>query len=128
FYIGVDIGQRQDYSAIAIIEKYYPAADPLRAYTIHQVVPRYRLHSVRKLPLGTPFEKVIEEVVSSGAHPDRAPRREIVIDATGVGAPVVEDLKRKTGGVIPVLITGGERATSGGGFHRVPKKDLITTL
>jgi hypothetical protein len=54
----------------------------------------------------------------------------VVVDATGVGAPVVDMLRRaRLGGTLaPVLITGGETETQGAGYYRVPKRDLITGL
>jgi hypothetical protein len=54
----------------------------------------------------------------------------VVVDATGVGAPVVDMLRRARLGatLVPVLITGGETESRGGGYYRVPKRDLITGL
>jgi hypothetical protein len=54
-----------------------------------------------------------------------------VVDATGVGAPVV-DLLRAAGigeRLVAVTITGSDDVTRGpGGDWRVPKRDLVTGL
>ena len=52
------------------------------------------------------------------------------MDATGVGRPVV-DLLRKAPtncNLLPAIITSGDRETRDGDYYRVPKKDLITGL
>src|SRR5437762_13335807 len=57
-------------------------------------------------------------------------RPTLVVDATGVGRPVV-DLLRRAGlpcRLMPVTITAGDKETSDSGTWRVPKRDLITGL
>ena len=54
----------------------------------------------------------------------------VVMDATGVGAPVVDMLRRaQLGcGIEPVILTGGEWASQADGFWFVPKQDLVAGL
>ena len=57
-------------------------------------------------------------------------RRHLVVDATGVGRPVVDLLVRER---LPcqlwaVTITGGDAETYTNGYYRVPKRDLIVGL
>src|SRR6266853_1303046 len=54
----------------------------------------------------------------------------LVMDATGVGAPVVDMLKRaQLGcGIEPVILTGGEWASQAEGVWCVPKQDLVAGL
>jgi len=54
----------------------------------------------------------------------------LLVDATGVGAPVVDLLRRAPleAWLVPVTITGGEHASSGRDGWRVPKRDLVTAL
>lgn len=52
----------------------------------------------------------------------------LVVDATGVGRPVVDLLRAAGLRPIPVNITGGNVVTSEHGFRNVPKRDLVTTL
>ena len=51
---------------------------------------------------------------------------QLVVDATGVGRPVVELLERAGLSPISITITGGDVVTSEGYGYRVPKRDLIS--
>lgn len=53
-----------------------------------------------------------------------------MVDATGVGGPVVDLLKRAEVGcrMFPVMITGGDQTTESGGYWRVPKRELVVGL
>ena len=50
---------------------------------------------------------------------------ELVADATGVGAAVVDMLRDAGLRFVSVIITAGEEEVRGGGIYRVPKRDLI---
>ena len=58
--------------------------------------------------------------------------RTVVVDGTGVGPPVVDMLRRAgmTCSVIPILITGGAKPSTGlaGGYESVPRSVLLTAL
>jgi hypothetical protein len=53
----------------------------------------------------------------------------LAVDATGVGAPVVDLFKRErmNAQLEPIQITGGDAVTREGGVTRVPKRDLVST-
>ena len=52
-----------------------------------------------------------------------------VVDATGVGRPVVDMLHdAKIRPLIAVTITGGDTVSRDGTDYRVPKRDLVSTL
>ena len=129
FYLGLDLGQRRDHSAIAVVER----EEQPRPYG----EPEYRgltlLHTER-LPLGTRYPDVVERVRQIVSTPVLAPRCELVVDATGVGAPVVEMLKTaKLGwGITAVTITGGGKENGKeawrGGDYNVPKQDLMSAV
>jgi len=57
-------------------------------------------------------------------------RNSIVVDATGVGAPVIDMMRRARLGVpiSAVVITGGDAVTLDGSKVRVPKRDLVSNL
>ena len=118
FYIGLDLGQRQDHSAIAIVEK----PDARLAWMAAQKMLVVR--RVERIALGTPYPRVVErvrEIVQAIGDCT------LVVDGTGVGAPVVELLRsaRLGCGVTAVTITGGEKASGSGLAWSVPKRDLI---
>jgi hypothetical protein len=121
FFVGLDLGQRQDFSALAVVEREAEG-------------PELLVRHLERLPLGTAYIKVVARVCEVMAHPRLAGNGRLVVDATGVGAPVVEML-RAAGmftTVTAVTITGGARAhgeSRGPGEQwRVPKKDLVSGL
>ncbi len=112
FYIGLDLGQRRDFSAIAVIE---------RAEYLH-------VRHLERIALGTPYAGVVARVGELARHRVLAGKARAVVDATGVGAPVVEKMRSGRVGcrVTAVTITGGERAHGFGEDWHVPKKDLLS--
>src|SRR5438093_8428744 len=81
---------------------------------------------LERVPLGTPYPDVATRAPNGAI----ASRCTLVMDATGVGAPVL-DLLRRAGlgcGIEGVILTGGERESHAGGVWHVPKRDLITGL
>ena len=123
FYIGADLGQRADFTAFAIVER-EQAPRPW-------MVPQYQGLNVRwleRMPLGTPYTLVARraEEIAGKLYP----RCEMAIDATGLGAPVVDLLRTGTMRceLAPVVITGGGKSHSSGGRFYVPKKDLVAGL
>jgi hypothetical protein len=130
YVIGLDLGQKQDHSAIAVMERIrtvYQERDRVTWEPLEDT--RTALTHVERLPLGIPYPEVADrvcELLGSGAM---AGRSTLVVDETGVGAPVVDMLRRRaTWPVAAVTITGGERASITGSSFRVPKRDLITGL
>ena len=115
FFIGVDLGQAQDYTAISVIEG---GQD-------------YRVrHLVRER--GIPYPDVVDQIHSiMHSRELEESRAKLVVDQTGVGAPVV-DLMRKSGqNPIAITITAGDKAHAEEGRRRnwrVPKRDLISNL
>jgi hypothetical protein len=132
FYMGVDLGQAQDHSAIAVVERaevLNPVRDPLT--WSFQFDSRFHVRHVERIELGAPYPEVVERVKQlSRRQPLEAKNVTIVVDATGVGAPVVDLLRRGGLGcrVIPVVITGGDMESSDGVRYRVPKVDLMAGL
>jgi hypothetical protein len=121
FYVGLDLGQRQDHSAIAVVER-----AQMNAKTVV-----YAVRGVERVALGTPYPKVVERVRGILGSYELNGRSSLVVDATGVGAPVVDSLKAAlTTEITAVTITGGEKAAenrSTYGIQRwnVPKRDLV---
>jgi len=128
-FLGLDLGQRRDHSAIAIVRR----DEQVRPWG-ETIFEGLSLLYVRRIPLGTSYPQVVEIVRAAVNQPELRGNCEIVVDATGVGAPVVEML-RTAGLACPiasVTITGGEkesiRECFGGSECNVPKRDLIAAL
>jgi hypothetical protein len=109
------LGQKTDHSAIAVVEKGgYPVAD--------EILVRY----VERIPLNTPYPGVVERIGEILTCEELRGNCLLTVDATGVGAPVVDMLQSARVGcsLKAVTITGGERATG----DSIPKRDLIAGL
>jgi hypothetical protein len=83
--VGVDIGQRRDPTAIAVVEQEHRGSE-----THHMA------RHLERLPLGSPYPAVAERVaaVVQGVHSvtsGDAPT--LYVDATGVGTPIVDVLR-----------------------------------
>jgi hypothetical protein len=129
FYIGVDLGQKQDYTAIAIVEREDTRLNPPRVYVAQAVLPvRLLVRRVRRVALGTPYPRVVELIRDITCERALEGQCALVVDGTGVGAPVV-DMLRAAGlrcEITAVTITGGEREPRRGSRDvGVPKRDLI---
>jgi hypothetical protein len=124
-YIGLDLGQRQDHSAIAVVER----NDLYRAYeapALHSLILRH----VERAPLGMPYPQVVARVKSVVRAGLAEGGCTLAVDATGVGAPVVDMLRGGGLGceITAVSITGGDRARHSRGVWNVPKQDLMGGL
>jgi len=130
FYVGVDLGQKQDHTAIAIVEREDTRlANQMRAYRAQAALPaRLLVRRVERVALGTPYPRVVEAIREMVCGPPLAGRCAVVVDGTGVGAPVVDMLRAAGLGceITAVTITGGERESGRGtAWVSVPKRDLI---
>ncbi|MEO7652912.1 MAG: hypothetical protein ABIZ80_20815 [Bryobacteraceae bacterium] len=131
YFVGLDLGQRRDYSAVAIVERAELFLDDINYVTYERKRrARYRLRYLRRLPLGTTYPDVVAQVREVLRMPELAAGCTLVMDATGVGAPVL-DMLRAAGLRCPieaVIMTGGDTESHAGGRWHVPKRDLVTGL
>jgi hypothetical protein len=171
YYLGLDLGQAADYSALCVIEEALwvgPEVDfdgwgafvppelvgagwvspsllpPRSARQVARInfelgrppQPPLYLRHLERYDLGTPYPKVIEHVSRLRTrHPIRAHQdhTRLLIDATGVGRPVVDSFRAQGVHPISVLIHGGERVSQeNAGLRdiilRVPKRDLVAAV
>ncbi len=129
FHIGLDLGQRRDHSAIAIVERVqyrYAYGGSERG----PAVVRY----LERVPLGTPYPEVVTHIRRIATSPQLVNQCAVVADATGVGAPVLDMLRDARMGceLSAVTLTSGEHESSrqhnGLTWYNVPKKDLYGEL
>ena len=129
WFAGVDLGQSQDHTAIVVVERVIAtswARDPASCERIQETL--FNVRHAERLKLGTSYQNVVERVRSIVESPVLAGHVTLVVDATGVGGPVVDLLReaiRKQTPIVPVLITGGDKTIYQDGRYRVPKRDLI---
>src|SRR5919112_3625553 len=122
--VGVDIGQRRDPTAIAVVEQQH------RGSEIHHIA-----RHLERLPLGTPYPAVAERVaaVVQGVHAatsGKAPT--LYVDATGVGTPIVDTLKAAGVGdlarLMAVYFTHGDRRKVERGEVKLGKAWLVSRM
>ncbi len=129
-FIGLDLGQAQDFSALGIVEcvrsttTYDETFDITALNCIH----------LQRWQLRTPYPAIVADVVKmvNGLKPFQSPdyKPVLAIDATGVGAPVVDLFKRETinAELKPIQIVGGANVSEEFGTTRVPKRDLVSVV
>jgi hypothetical protein len=117
FLVGLDLGQARDYTAVAVVER------------LEDQPSRYAVRHLERFPLGTAYPAIVEAVTALLRRPPLWKYTPLVVDATGVGAPVADLLRRA--GLVPVLVKihGGQSVTRDDeGAFRVPKRDLASVL
>ena len=146
YFLGLDLGQRQDPAAVTILQRVWePGEEFNHATWEHEPTLRFNLLHAERIKLGTAYVEIVARVcrlIASVAA--RAPATlhasntleartltTLVVDASGVGRPVVELFSRSRKGfrLVPVTITSGrEPHTDAAGEEFVPRRDLITNL
>jgi hypothetical protein len=129
--IGIDVGQRRDPTAIVV-------ADAVGEPQGYDVLWSYTARHLERLPLGTDYETVaarLKQVVQRVAdHPERQGPIAVIVDATGVGLPVVDILRRTLAGspasLTAAMFTHGYRLNGVIGDKEigVGKAYLVSTL
>ncbi len=118
YVLGIDIGQANDPTALALIE-----------HTLDHK-PTYHLRALHRFPLGTPYPRLVEQITRRLDEKPLAGQTRTAIDSTGVGSPVVDlfkEHKQHAPFIYAITITGGTSVGGSGGQRTVPKRDLITT-
>jgi len=143
-YFGLDLGRRQDPAALAVVERLHEptgARNPATWEPVLELVLVVR--HVEVFQLGTPYTRLVGRVARLLREPRtlegyelRAghllrPHQTLVMDATGVGDPIVElfQAERLAVRLHPVSITAGGRAHDDPhGGELVPRRDLLSNL
>jgi hypothetical protein len=158
FYLGLDLGQSRDYTALAVVEiTHVPTGSRVDAnafklptfitgirrggsyavqraepdpFLVNETMARYTLRHLERPPLGTPYPAIVSRVQTMLATPDLKDAEALIIDATGVGRPVVDMFRQAELPIalVPVTITAGNTASAHDGMHFVPKRDLVGVL
>jgi hypothetical protein len=136
YYVGLDLGQSADYTALAVVQK-VPTYDQQTGEHSSEL----HLKHLERYPLKTPYTDIADQVKSLLSGPPftddirdgfriRKARTELIVDKTGVGVAVTDLLKERRLGFIAVTITGlgqkvNRHATK---EYSVPKQDLVSAL
>lgn len=121
YFIGVDVGQVRDYTAIALVEAVPAEGGDLRL----------RCHYTQTLPLGIQFQDIgrrLSEIEGKLKAQGEAAVT-ILVDATGPGQPIPELIRRLVKcDVIACRFTSGDEPRYEGSQWNLPKAAVITLL
>jgi hypothetical protein len=117
FYIGCDVGQAQDYSALVAVEH------KTNLEGMHEFHVRY----CSRLPLGTPYGKVVSAAAQLVDYLKQYGPVVLGVDATGCGRPLIEAMRERKLKPVAITVTGGMTAHRENGFLLIPKKELISS-
>lgn len=145
-FVGLDLGQVSDPSALVSLRREREVPDVLRPRAVdvydlqvhirskEQVSPaKYYCNIAERFERGTPYPTLVENVGKLYSDPKFAGQT-LVVDGTGVGRPVVDLFRRARLNcqLVPVTITGGGMSQAIGavnidqwGYWHVPKKELV---
>ncbi len=116
YFVGWDIGQSMDYSAVAVLKK---------------TAGNYVVNHLERLPLGMEYPDQIEHVYSLVSRkPLAGADTTVCLDRTGVGAPVYDATRKKGINAVGLTLHGGDAVTWDEERIAVkaPKKDVIGCL
>jgi hypothetical protein len=123
FFLGLDLGQAADFSALAVLAT--EDREPPRTYAGRHL---------QRWSLGTPYPVIAQETAQLAtrlAQQRQARDVWLAVDSTGVGRPVVDMLRREPMPrvlMVPILITGGDTESRDGRVWHVPKRNLVGTV
>jgi hypothetical protein len=123
FIAGLDLGQSQDFTALAILERLDGALQNGKRQPA-----AYHLRHLERPRLGTPYPAIVARVKVLLDTPPLRGNATLVVDATGVGAPVIDLLRQAGLRPVAVTITGGDTVSQDANGFRVPKRDLVSAL
>jgi hypothetical protein len=118
YFVGLDLGQVQDLTALAVIERVGGVKDCV-----------CNVPYLKRYPNGTPYNAIVDELAS---RLTQAPKgTHLIVDGTGVGRAVTDMVrdhpffKKGHCHVFPITITGGNEELYDGYYHKVPKRNLV---
>jgi hypothetical protein len=122
-FVGLDLGQSADFSALCVMQR---TGDDRANY-------QFACRHLHRWKLRTPYPAIVSDTVRLMNTPElqSGPQRPMLaVDATGVGAPVIDLFKREDhkANLKPIQIVGGSTVSSEHDVTRVPKRNLVSTV
>jgi len=133
-YVGIDLGKRQDHTAIVLLSCAFTRAahrDP--ATQAYPTTAHLELVHAEAVPLGTDHLSLPARLRALlAAQPGPYRRTHLILDATGESTLIEllrQDRHLKVDTFQPVAITGGYQTNQlPGGYKGIPRPDLLTRL
>jgi hypothetical protein len=113
YFIGLDLGQKRDYTALAILDRSEGC---------------YEVRHLERIQLCTSYSAITDRVHQLAYMTMRDGPTTLVVDATGVGLPVFDELSSWGLHPVGITITGGRAVSRAHGLIRVPKSHLIKNM
>ena len=123
-YFGLDLGQATDYTALVAVDRKLVRVDSNTDTKQSQ----FHVRHAERFALGTTYPQIVEKVGERVNAIGIENGYMLLPDATGVGRPVVDMFRKQGLKLVPITITGGDKALFDvqlGGW-RVPKRDLVS--
>ena len=118
YLAGLDLGQAQDYSALAICDYDERLG---RGETV------YAFRYLHRWPLGTSYPAIVADIPQILVHlPPRSVA--LAVDATGVGRGVYDLFASANLVTAAIQLHGGHQVTYDRGYWNVPKRDIVAAV
>jgi hypothetical protein len=132
YFVGLDLGQSRDYTALICVRKSISVVDGLPERTrAGQEVYNLLCNHAERFPLGTSYPMIVRAVGELVRRPELIGRPVLSIDRTGVGGAVFDMFRQAN---LPcslegVSITAGREASHvSRGLWNIPKIELISVV
>ena len=143
FFIGVELGQVSDVTALAVVESLtlpFLRTEEIYAENWVDVHPVYQapdggeirghppvnfaLRHLERIPAGVSYPEIVSRVESLHGQ---LRRPTVVLDGTGVGKAAVELFRRSNFDLSVFTLMAGDQMVQEGRSYRIPKRDVIST-
>lgn len=125
-FAGLDLGKKNDYTAVALLDRQREFRDPLPGSDRPREVAVYTLRQLDRVRQES-YEGVADSVATLFNLPVMRAAK-LAVDETGVGTAVTDMLRARDLSPYAVTITGGDTVSRKGKDLRIPKRDLVTTV
>ena len=123
YFVGLDLGLKTDFSAISIIERRYE--EETECFETFEK-PVFNLTYLEKFQI--PYPEVVQKIKILFQDSRLRERGSLIVDASGLGAPVISMLEEDRLKPVSIVITAGDVASeTKDGFH-VPRRHIIGVL
>ena len=122
--VALDFGHARDFTVLILLQRVEPPVDEgdNDGGRIQQA--HYHLRKLKRFALRTETPEVIRYVQGLVNGRSLRNRVALIADASGMGGPIVREMRRHGLDVIPLITTGGGRAHD----NNLPKQDLISRV
>ncbi len=142
YLMGLDLGERRDYTALSVLQQHLLRGNRAAATLVdpYELESRYDLIALSRwrgegYSAAIPkLREVLPKLHQAGIRQQRAagrsrpltPNITLLVDHTGVGIAVVEEIRRSGIECQGITITGGNQVTNEDDDWRVPKRELVS--